>query len=301
LYSVEIISHLGERLSQVVSIESGEPTRADFSDRPLGRRSATRRGGYPDHLRSDGPEVGEVELVGVEGCELRSEVDGRSWEFVPTPPLETVPTATFNLPAQRTAVVSLPLNPRGEYPLSACTVTYELSTRQLITTFAPERRTSTTLGGMLRTGEFITGSRVLSEASQLLFYKYQDPPGAALGGLTLHRVGRLATRAGWVSNLARSFPWLPDGAILRAALDLQDPLASREGKALDALLEAAARRPMFTDALSLAMELLRRWPPGRDAERAARLAGLARYSAGADWDALNLTVATALVRSDRES
>jgi hypothetical protein len=48
---------------------------------------------------------------------------------------------------------------------------------------------------------------------------------------------------------------------------------------------------MYTDGLSLAMELLRRWPDEESLPaRTDRLASLARYSAYADWDSINLSV-----------
>ena len=44
----------------------------------------------------------------------------------------------------------------------------------------------------------------------------------ALGGLTLHRYGRLRERQDWIENLARDFAWIPDGRILLAALLMND-------------------------------------------------------------------------------
>ena len=85
--------------------------------------------------------------------------------------------------------------------------------------------------------------------------------------------------------------WLPDGQILYAALLMKDPDPERQHEGLDLLLPATTKRPLYTDGLSLAMELLRRWPDDESLPaRTDRLAYLASYSAYADWDSINLSV-----------
>jgi hypothetical protein len=108
----------------------------------------------------------------------------------------------------------------------------------------------------------------------------------------LHRFGRLHEKQDWVENLSRDFDWLPDGRILCAALLQRDDDASERDRGLDLLLNATERRPLYTDGLSLGLELLRRWPgEERSAERRERLERLAEYSAAADWESIALTTA----------
>jgi hypothetical protein len=130
----------------------------------------------------------------------------------------------------------------------------------------------------------------MREAADLLFHKYRDPPAAALGALTLHRLGHLEDRRQWIQNLAHGFTWLPDGSLLLAALLKDDPDQGERRRGLDVLLDATGRRPLYTDGLSLALELLRRWPAteGKE-ERYQRIDELASYAATAMWDALTLT------------
>jgi hypothetical protein len=104
-------------------------------------------------------------------------------------------------------------------------------------------------------------------------------------------MGRTGEHPQWLANLARDFPWLPDGRILLAALLMKEAEPARRQPGLDALLSATTQRPMYTDGLSLAMELLRRWPDDESLPaRTERLTELAKYSAYADWDSVNLSV-----------
>lgn len=125
-----------------------------------------------------------------------------------------------------------------------------------------------------------------------------DPPGAALGGYILHQAGQLQEKQGWVENLARDFQWLPDGRILLAALLRRDSSSAEQNRGLGLLLSATENRPLFTDGLSLGMELLRRWPDEASrGQRFERLDYLAGLSAGTDWGAFNLTVWPDILRS----
>jgi hypothetical protein len=96
-----------------------------------------------------------------------------------------------------------------------------------------------------------------------------------------------------VSNLANGFQWLPDGKILLAAIMRgdRDEAVRQQGRAL--LIEASYQYPMFTDALSLMVDLLRRWPGQSDRERDEcdeRVRAFSTVSTGADLDATCLTV-----------
>lgn len=283
LYSVDVLMPNGRRESQLVRVEPGEDAPLRFSyevTEPLETVRARR-------IRLT-PGPSEVALVSMDGCTLRAE-DGGAWVFEPAENLEAVPVARFSVKS-RPVEISLPLNSSGAYPLNACTVVAEptMAGFRLRTSFAPERQVSVALDGMLRSGEFLHGLNVMREATELLLYKYEDPPGAALGALVLHRIGHLEERSGWVENLARDFPWIPDGAILLAALLQRDNDGDERNRGLGALLAATEKRPLFTDGLSLAMELLRRWED--EASKTVRFDHLKLLSEfSVDWGALNLT------------
>jgi hypothetical protein len=157
--------------------------------------------------------------------------------------------------------------------------------------FAAGRSLCVTMDGLLRNNTASSAADMLENAERSLFNKYEDPPGAALGGLILHSMGRLNERADWLENLAHSFPWLPDGQILCAAMLMKESEPENRHRGLELLLSATEKRPLYTDGLSLGMELLRRWPDKKSmVERTERLTALANYSAYADWDSVNLSV-----------
>jgi hypothetical protein len=68
----------------------------------------------------------------------------------------------------------------------------------------------------LRGGHLREAADLSADAEQLLQSKMADPFGAALGGYVLLRLNRLDKLHHWPRNLADSFPWLPDGAIIAA-------------------------------------------------------------------------------------
>lgn len=279
LYSVTVVLPTGERADRVVAVNPGEPTEVTFSP--------------PTAAEVPTEAIAGIVLEAVEGATLTNETASR-WDFVPDGEPESVPTAALRLPDRGRLIVSLPLNPRGDYPLNACSVAAVMrhGAVTLETSFSPERRVASALSGVLRSGELVSSAEILRQAANLLFAKYQDPPAAALGALTLHRLGQLEERQQWVHNLAEGFPWLPDGSILLAALLREDPDPGEQDRGLGKLLTATAQRPLYTDGLSLGMELLRRWHgEARKDERYARLEELTEYSAGAVWDALTLTTA----------
>jgi hypothetical protein len=217
--------------------------------------------------------------------------DDGGWTFLPAKDFDSVPTAMFDV-AGRAVNVSLPLNPTAREPsLAGCRVVVVTTGAgpRLRVTFADGRRVSRMVDGLLRNNAVASGLGVLDAATELLLHKYSDPPGAALGGLTLHRMGRLPERRPWVENLARDFPWLPDGRVLCAALLLRDPAKAEQQRGLSMLMGATRKRPLYTDGMSLAMELLRHWPDPRSEHlRRKNLSALAEYSAYADWNSVPL-------------
>lgn len=317
LYSVELISPRGTQHTELVHLRSGETTavvvteegptlpppyapgdvlleRSPWDDVPP-TRGPSPPAASPAAPGRAGAEPPAATLVDTAGGSVLG-VDGDGWIFVPEVPLAAVPVARFDLLGVRWEV-SLPLNPEGSEPvLQQCRVRVDTSAMvpRLETSFGDKRRVCRMLVGMLRDNAVARGAELLDVAAELLLSKYSDPAAAALGGLTLHRFGRLQERQAWVENLARDFGWLPDGRILCAALLQRDRDAREQARGLRLLLDATAGRPLYTDGLSLASELLRRWPGEQDTElRGERLARLAEFSAGADWDAVALTTRTA--------
>jgi hypothetical protein len=231
-----------------------------------------------------------AELIGTTACTLLTQ-DAGGWTFGPDQVLAAVPTATFRLDG-RDWSASLPLNPQGRKEDEAtCRVELDLSASlpRLGVRFTEQRRVGRAVDGMLRHHEVMAGAELLDQAASLLLAKYSDPASAALGGLTLHRYGRLRERQDWIENLARDFAWIPDGRILLAALLMNDRDARDRDRGLGLLVDATEARPLYTDGMALATDLLRRWPDAdRKDERAERLERLAAYACVTDWDSVPL-------------
>jgi hypothetical protein len=294
LYSVEVMTPRGVEQTQIVQVTPEQPARLVVTE---------------DGVHLDGPPMPPIftaeaaeaadelhpsaTLLEMRHCTLAAH-DDKGWIFLPDPRLTDVPVARFTL-GDTLWDVSLPLNPKGREPtLRQCRVRVEQTgaTSRLDVALGDRRRVFRMLLGMLHENGVAIGKELLDTAASALLWKYSDPVAAALGGLTLHRFGRLHEKQDWVENLSRDFDWLPDGRILCAALLQRDDDASERDRGLDLLLTATERRPLYTDGLSLGLELLRRWPgEGRSAERRERLERLAEYSAAADWESIALTTA----------
>jgi len=144
------------------------------------------------------------------------------------------------------------------------------------------------LVGYQRHGE-VEALRKLSEemapmAEDMLRDKIHNPLLAAAAGLALLNIRQLSRLHDWTFNLADWFPWLPDGAVIRAWHLLYakgpefTPLNCRDGlpdEALAWLLEGAHRGlPIYAESLKLLVQGLRAFPTGgddpaqRDTERA---------------------------------
>jgi hypothetical protein len=315
LYSVEVTAPDGALSSSVVRVRTHETVRVrvpgntqlptappigvtwaggafrgppDVGDLFIRRsRGLGVRGGSPVNVTP------VATLVEARDCSVL-ELSAGGWEFLPEKPATTVATAVFALGRKRVEM-SLAVNPEANRAdLAACRVD-QVPDRdgvdRLRMSFPPGRSLCTTLAGLLRNNAASSAVNLLADATEALMSKYDDPTGAALGALTLHGLGRLNPRATWVANLARDFPWLPDGRILDAALSMKSYKSLERQAGLQSLLSATTRRPLYTDGLSLAMELLRRWPDEDSAPaRQERLDGLADYVAYADWDSVNLSV-----------
>ncbi|MFG0317869.1 MAG: hypothetical protein ACF8XB_11385 [Planctomycetota bacterium JB042] len=291
LYRVSAMLDDGRMHERVVQVAPDEETEVVF--RQVGTTSPPpsppppRKSGFGFSGPAGGTTPSTVPLVGVDGASVHAR-DGDRFVFAPDGDLRHVPVARFALPVGRVEV-SLPVNPLGAPPVSLCSVA--VTATGVSVDLAPERRVASTVLGLIRSKEVLRGMEIVQRTTTLLRDKYRDPVGAALGGLLLQRLGHLEERADWVDNLARDFTWLPDGRILKAALDRYADDEESTGGALDLALAAARVRPLFTDAFSLLLQLLRRWPGGARAEERRRaLAELATTTAAVDWESVTLTL-----------
>jgi hypothetical protein len=291
LYSVSAVLEDGAVHRRHVHIRPGETERVELAA-DLRAAAKSLRGIV---LRSGGrgAEADDVALELFDGAREVSRQAGR-WVFAAGDDLTAVPFARLTTSTERFDV-SLPVNPQGGYPENSCEVQARMGRHGLRVRvrLAPERTVASTLERMVESGHMGHSATVAKEAIGLLLDKHRDPVGAAFGGLLLHRLGRLEARPQWLENLACSFPWLPDGRVLLAALlaGSEDPEERRRGLGL--LLEAAPRRMMFADGLALALDLLRRWPGGeRSEERRRVLDEVSPVAARTQWSATVLTVKT---------
>ncbi|MGG7377662.1 hypothetical protein ACQ7B2_02440, partial [Escherichia coli] len=70
----------------------------------------------------------------------------------------------------------------------------------------------------LAAGQPREAAELAPAAETLLEEKRADPIAAAMGGYALLRLGRIADLRHWPANLAKWFPWLPDGAVIAGEL-----------------------------------------------------------------------------------
>jgi hypothetical protein len=203
----------------------------------------------------------DLELLAVTGATVVEQVRTRV-VFASEPAIAAVPTALVRVGAYRQRI-SLPISPSTNTPSGGCTVVVERTTvgHHAQAWISPERRVANGLQNMLSTGYVLEAAQVADQAIDLLRGKYEDPAGAALGALALHKAGQLARWEDWVENLATDFAWLPDGKILLAALRVSD--GRQSDRDLQLLLEASEQRVLYAETFSLLIDQLRRWPGER--------------------------------------
>jgi hypothetical protein len=112
--------------------------------------------------------------------------------------------------------------------------------------------------GYLRVGDdsslLTLRSEISTAAKEALELKAMNPLAAAAGAYLLIRLGGGDLPMGWVSNLARRFEWLPDGAIIEGWCHLRD---SKTAAARESFLSAARRGvPFFTEGIRILYENL---------------------------------------------
>jgi hypothetical protein len=103
----------------------------------------------------------------------------------------------------------------------------------------------------------------------------------------LYRFGALDAYAAWVENLAHAFAWLVDGRILLAAVLARSSSQAERDRGFDVLLRAVEQPwTVFSEAFSLALSLLRRWPEESMRPRAREsLAALGDMAGRFEFDA----------------
>lgn len=95
-------------------------------------------------------------------------------------------------------------------------------------------------------------------ATQLLEGKFDDPVAAVAGAYYLLRVDKWRQiQLGWLENLDLEFPWIADGAIIRAAVMTRSGLRDKDARklALERLSVGLKRGvPIFAEGISLMHE-----------------------------------------------
>jgi hypothetical protein len=297
-YHVKAILDDGRAHTKVVRVKSRETKTVEFEVEPTSFMETlgptrTKRNWAPDTLgtsleSSSLESIAEMHL-GPAPVEVAVSVHEAHdyWLFYPPGQLSAVPWVSV-----AGAFISLPVNPRGHTPTERAAlvnvVEHEMgsSARAWV---HPDRKLTSALQHMLGERRVYQAQTVAeATAEDLLYDKYSDPVGAALGAIVLHRAGTLDKRIAWLENLAHDFDWLPDGKILLAA---QLSVQRDTSRAFELFNRAAKQRPMFTASFGILLEALRRWP--QDSEHrvnASQLAeNLGRIAADVDWTAFTLT------------
>ncbi len=297
LYVVEATLPGGSRHTEVVQVAAGPPTEVVLRARKS-RPSDDDNDAEPDSgdemaVAGAGAvpqDLPAIDLVDQVDCALL-DGSGARWVFDAVAKPGQAPMATFR--AGRTTIgVSIPVNPSVKAEERPCTVTFAMRAGRVRAdvAFAHQRRVAWTLGGLVKSDAAVSTAELFANADQILLEKYRDPSAAALGGLTLHRLGRLRERSAWVENLARDFGWIPDGGVLLAALLAHDDDPRQRARGLDRLIQTAELRPLFADGRALAIKLLRSWPDDdRSDVRAKAMGAIAAEPGTVDWDAMAFT------------
>ena len=278
---------------RLASIRSGKTRSIQTSDdaaleRPEAPVSAKELADWleqsPSLATASGPAV---ELLELQGVELAGVTNG-NWNFECQQPVESVPSAKFRL-GDRIVRISLPCSYHYA-PANFCFVNVTMDSIQLRARawVSPERTIASAMQNMLTSGHMFRAFELADDARELLLHKYEDPTAATLGALILQKAGRLEERGQWVRNLAGSFDWMPDGKALLAHLLLTT--GGDKTKATELAVAASKQRFLYTESFSLLLELLRRWPGGRDTDALDEaLHRLLEKSSYLDWNAVCLT------------
>jgi hypothetical protein len=310
LYEVSAVLEDGRKYSTLVQVKGGKRTpvelkpeeesktlvsMAEAADSNVPRYRGphyTRSTAALAEIETAGEAVSDANLLEVRGATLVRQTR-TLWIFQCEPFVNVVPSALYRIDGRRLQI-SLPVSSDGGSPSASCVVRVERTSAGVHAHawIAPERTVANALQNMLTSGYVLEAARVADDAVELLRAKYDDPAGAALGALLLYKVGRLQRWQSWVENLARDFPWLPDGKVLLAQI-LYDQEPATDA-ALRLALGASEQRMLYAENYSLCLDLLRRWPlekmrkEARDAWQIA-VDHLADAATDIDWDSVCLS------------
>ena len=269
---------------KVRSISPEMKTRAPTYQRPQFTKRSEAKLMSEDHQDPTRP----AQFIETQGASLLRETR-TMWIFECASSLTSVASAVFKID-DKTMTISLPISPEVYTPSGACAVKIEENRTgtHAHAWIAPERTVANAMQNMLSSGYVLEAAGVADEAVELLRDKYADPTGAVLGALILHKTGRLHKLQGWVENLARDFDWLPDGKVLLATLLCEDP--STQDAAMELALAASQQRMLFSENLSLLLDLLRRFPSeSYRSERTEAIESLATMNPFVDWESICLS------------
>lgn len=239
-------------------------------------------------MTEDQDPLRPAQFIEAHGCSLLRETR-TMWIFECASSLTSVASAIFQID-NKTTTISLPISPEVHTPSGACAVKIEENRTgsHAHAWISPERTVANAMQNMLSSGYVLEAASVADEAVDLLRDKYSDPTGAVLGALILHKTGRLHRLQGWVENLASDFDWLPDGKVLLAMLLYDEP--STQDAAMELALAASKQRMLFSENLSLLLDLLRRFPSeSYRSERTGAIESLATMNPFVDWESICLS------------
>jgi len=251
------------------------------------------------HSTGDKPSKTKSALLALSGA---FRVDGREnpWMLNCESNVEQVPTATVEISSNAGSqryTISLPTSPHDTPDYNSCVVVIEKRFSKLFPAawISPSRTVANALQNMLAANQLHTAKDFADNATELLRSKYQDPTGATLGALVMHKFGILEEKQSWLENLARDFRWIPDAKILLASTMVHSVDQTREthSRAFKIAIEASQQRILYTECYSILLDLLRRWPDKRDnLARKKAIAHLAKQSPYIDWNSICMSQRT---------
>lgn len=222
-------------------------------------------------------------------------LDGQQnpWMLKSDDSIEEVPCATMNVGGEKW-LLSLPSSPHDSEEFNSCVVTIDQHFSGLKATawISPGRTVANAMQNMLASSELLSARELAGTATDLLRSKYQDPTGATLGALVLHKFGLLEEKLSWLNNLARDFSWIPDTKILLASEMVRGAEATpgSRKKAFRLAMQASEQRILFSECHSILLDLLRRSFKGIDDEaRRSAVKKLGMQSLYIDWDSICLS------------
>jgi hypothetical protein len=304
-YQVSAVLEDGFQHSKLVNIVGGESLQIEIhgknkellddveirQSRRLASRTARSGSSRTASILENSHSLDETEnlkLLDVQGAS-RVATDRYGWIFEGASDGIGIPTAIVRI-GNVVRILSLPVTPDrvASPPPNTCVIHFNEDVAHSIRISASitrERVVASALQNMLARGQLLSAVEMAEDAKDLLRYKYSDPTAATLGALILNKVGRLAQLRPWLENLARDFPWIPDGNIFLAS-QLASNAESME-QALMLAMDACGRRPLFTESFSMLLDLMRRWPEKKDEKlRDKALAAIVPKASRVDWSSM---------------